>query len=232
MIEQAGAVKAELTQRTPNEERRASVRYPASVQAFCRPLADMASPNYPAQVRDLSTLGIGLAVVRPLEPGALLEVGLSVPGGEVVKTVLARVVHCEAETGDSWLVGCAFVSELDDEALQLFQAQRVRPTAPDCRRWVRFPCSVETVCYTWETVPGEQRPARILNVSAGGIGLLLPCQFPVGTLLNFEVPVANGRTVRRLLVRVVRALEHTRGDWFLGCEFAHQLSDEELKALL
>lgn len=37
---------------------------------------------------------------------------------------------------------------------------------------------------------------------------------------------------RDLLVRVARAVEHATGYWFLGCEFARQLSEEEMQALL
>ena len=37
---------------------------------------------------------------------------------------------------------------------------------------------------------------------------------------------------RPLLIRVVRVGEHESGNWLLGCEFAHQLNDDDLRALL
>jgi hypothetical protein len=145
---------------------------------------------------------------------------------------LARIVHVEPDPAGDWLAGCAFISELTDDELAQFKAQRLPPVGPDDRRWVRFPCNVETVCSTWETTPGEQVRARVLNVSPGGIGLLLPCQFERGTLLNFELPTVQGQPPKQMLVRVVRAMEHTRGDWFLGCELVQPLTAAELAELL
>jgi hypothetical protein len=107
----------------------------------------------------------------------------------------------------------------------------VHPTGPDCRRWARFPCNVETACYSCDTAPGERRSGRILNISAGGIGLILRCQFSEGTLLYFELPPEMNLADPRILVRVVRVMEQG-GGWFLGCEFADQLSDDELRGLL
>src|SRR5207245_2637627 len=100
----------------------------------------------------------------------------------------------------------------------------------DPRRWVRFPCNVETACSTCLVAPGETTPARVLNVSPGGVGLLLPCEFDVGTLLNLDVPRAVAPA--RVRVRVARVVAHGRGNWFLGCEFVDELSAAELRACL
>ena len=101
---------------------------------------------------------------------------------------------------------------------------------------MRFPCSVETVCYSQETAPGECVPARVLNISAGGVGLLLPCAFGAGVLLDLDLPAAAGphaaASVRRLSVRVVRALPHTNASWFHGCEFSDRLDETEIEALV
>jgi hypothetical protein len=90
---------------------------------------------------------------------------------------------------------------------------------------------VETICYSVDTVPGEQLPARILNISAGGVGLLLPCQFESKTLLHLQLPPRPGEQPRKVLVRVIQARHYAHGDWFLGCEFADHLSEEEIEAL-
>jgi hypothetical protein len=214
---------------SPNEERRAAPRYRVQLPLSCRP-ADDAGPGWTGQVRDVSALGVGFLLARRLELSTLLEIELSNRG--MHQLILARVVHVEAHQAGLWLIGCAFTTELTDEELHLFQAQRQRPSGPDSRRWVRFPCNVETVCYTCQTVPGERRPARIVNVSPGGLGLLLPCEFPAGTLLHFQLPAQVDQPARELLVRVVRSLEHASRYWFHGCEFVHRLSDEELQELL
>jgi hypothetical protein len=210
------------------EERRAAVRWPAALTATCRLASGRGGP-WRARACDISILGISLLLDEALAPGALLEIDLE---GRSRRTVQARVVHARTEEDGGCIIGCAFTRELGDEELRLFQAQRVRPRGPDNRRWTRFPCDVETVCYMAETAPGERRPARVVDISAGGIGLLLPCQFAVGTLLYFELPPVRGQRSNKALVRVVRAVERADGTWFLGCEFARQLSAEELRELL
>lgn len=228
---QTAVEEVDHLQLSSNEERRAAVRYRVTLTASYQP-ADNPSDSRQARIRDISVLGVGLLLSRQLEMGTLLEIELRRANGCPVRTVLARVVHVEAEEHGAWLVGCAFTTELTDAELRLFQAERVRPATPDCRRWVRFPCNVETVCYTCQTAPGESRPARVVNVSAGGIGLLLPCDFAEGTLLHFQMPADMSQPGRAMLVRVVRTLPHAKGVWFLGCEFADRLGDEDLRRLL
>ncbi len=229
MSELNSTLDGEIPYLPPDQDRRAAVRHPARRGALCHPVAAEAAPAWQARVRDVSSLGVGLVLERWVEPCTLLEIDLPRADGGVLRTVLGRVVYVEAETAGAWVVGCAFISELDDAELRLFRAARVKPDGADGRRWVRFPCNVETVCFGGGTAPGERVNARVVNISAGGIGLLLPCQFEEGTLLHFELP---GAEARKVLVRVVRALDHANGDWFLGCEFAERLGDDEVRALL
>jgi len=215
----------------PAEERRASPRYRVTLTAVCRS-PDATPGTWRCPVRDLSAFGIAFHSPRRLPLSTLLEIALANGRRELGRAVLARVVHVEADRGGTWLVGCAFTAELSNEELALFQGARVRPAGNDSRRWLRFPCNVETVYWTSETVPGEQRPARVINISPGGIGLVLPCTFPQGTLLRFRMPAAAAEPGREMLVRVVRAMEHAAGYWFHGCEFADRLDEEDLRALM
>jgi hypothetical protein len=232
MIKNSAFADEESALWSSSEERRASVRHRVPLRVAFRLVDDAGGCAGEAPVRDLSNLGIGLILPQPLQLSALVDIELRSARSLLVRPVLARVVHIVEETLRSWIVGCAFTTELTAEELSLFNAEAVRPKVPDSRRWVRFPCNVETVCYTWETSPGERRPARILNISPGGIGLLLPCQFTQGTLLNFELPSGMNRPDRTLLVRVARVIEQSPGVWFLGCEFVHRLDDDELRMLL
>lgn len=184
-----------------------------------------------AVLSDISSLGIGLLVDDPPELGALLEIDLRPASRGTLLPVLARVVHVEAEEKGRWRVGAAFVAELEDDLLAAFQAERRRSDGEDARRWVRFPCNVETVCWTSETAPGERRPARIVNVSPGGIALLLPCDFSQGTLLRFRPPAFPDRPDADLLVRVMRVAQHSHGWWFHGCEFVETIAEDDLKVL-
>src|SRR5438093_1111045 len=141
-------------ERPANEERRASPRYGTTLSVRCFSM-DGKGGLWQGQVRDLSTLGVGLVLARPVETSAVLEIELRARQGSVMRSVLGRVAHVQPLRAE-WLVGGGFVSELSGEELRFFQAEAVRPKGEDSRRWVRFPCNVETVCYTNETVPGER----------------------------------------------------------------------------
>jgi hypothetical protein len=184
-----------------------------------------------ARVRDVSAFGLGLELPHPVEPGTVLAADLESPDRSVVRNVLARVVHVTARQAGQWIVGCALIGELSDDDLRPFQAERARPAARDSRAWVRFPCNLETVCSSIDAAPGEELPARILDVSAGGVGLLVPCHIGSKTFLTLQLPPRPGRPGRRVPVRVVQARPYGTGDWFLGCEFADRLTDAELEAL-
>jgi hypothetical protein len=213
----------------PGAERRATGRYGTRLEVGYRLLGSEARQT--ARVRDASTLGVRLVVGNQLAVGQRLAIDFNSATGGQARAVLARVIHTAAEGPDGWLIGCAFIGELNDAELWLFQARRVRSPAQDGRSWVRFPCNVETVCYSLETTPGEQSAARILNVSAGGLALAVPCEFAVGTLLRLDLPGTLGLPGRQLLVRVVQSRPESTGNWLLGCELADRLRDDELQAL-
>jgi hypothetical protein len=216
-----------------SEDRRASPRHPAKVRVLCKLVTrGTAPPIWTAHVRDLSTFGIGLILPKPPGLGQRLEIELARKNGTFVGTVMARVVHEARESSQSFFAGCGFIKELDDEHLRFFQAGAVHPVGKDHRRWTRFPCNVETVYYSCDTAPGERRSGRIRNISAGGVGLVLRCQFCEGTLLHFELPQEMNLADPKVLVRVVRVTPEGDGNWSLGCEFADQLSEEQLRALL
>jgi hypothetical protein len=232
MLERAVALEDDFPLWPPGEERRSAVRYPTALFANCHLVTDGGGGPRRAQVCDLSALGVALSLQDHLAPGAFLEFDLERQAEVVLHGVQARVVHVRSDPTGGWIIGCALIRELSNAELRFFQAERMRPRAPDCRRWVRFPCDVETACYTRETAPGERRPARAVNISAGGVGLLLPCEFTAGTLLYLEFPGPGTDPVGKVLIRVTRAAEDGHGNWFLGCEFARQLSAAELDGLV
>lgn len=229
MLRLNGALLKESEPRSTNEDRRAEIRIQAAALVRCLPKSGGEETPWLAQVKDISTLGIGLVLDRRLDFGDLLEIELTRPGGGFLRAVMARCVHVEDTTHGTWIAGCAFVQEWTADDLEAFQAKAMRGTDSESRRWTRFSCNVETVCTTSQTAPGETWTGRILNVSPGGIGLLLSCQFEAGTLLSFDVPGLDFN--HKIMVRVVRSLEHGQS-WFHGCEFADRLTDEELQEWL
>lgn len=71
-------------------------------------------------------------------------------------------------------------------------------------------------------------PARIWDVSGGGVALILDRRFEAGTLLMIECPDDNGTATDRLLARVLHALELRDNRWFLGCRLMDELEEEEV----
>jgi hypothetical protein len=118
---------------------------------------------------------------------------------------------------------------LIEDELRAFQAKRVRPTEPDCRAWVRFECNVETQCRAIDPAQPGTWPARVLEISPGGMSLLAPLQFEPGAMLNVKLPGGGAMPPRHALIRVLRVRSFSADNWTLSCEFADQLSDEDLR---
>ncbi len=101
--------------------------------------------------------------------------------------------------------------------------------APERREAVRSACE-EECC--WHLHAEEPRPARIQDVSACGISLLLTDQLEPGTILNVELRQSDRRPLRKpARVVHVQPAESTH-EWLVGCAFTDQLVHGELEALL
>ena len=102
------------------EERRAVVRYPSTLQAVC---THALVPNeqraaWPATVRDLSTKGVGLILPRAFAPGTLLMVMLRSSIDQAsFHTLSAMVIHATPQEDGQWLIGCEFIGQLPQAAL-------------------------------------------------------------------------------------------------------------------
>ena len=103
------------------------------------------------------------------------------------------------------------------------------------RAWVRYRTDLQATCRG----PGPARevgwPARVKDISAGGIGLLLRHRFRPGTALAVELHGPSGGCARVLAVRVVQASPRTvdsESCWLMGCLLTEALTDDELHALL
>jgi hypothetical protein len=84
-------------------------------------------------------------------------------------------------------------------------------------------------CFVWP--PGargiEGWRSIAYNISATGIGLVLPFPLPTGTVVHIEAWGLPG--AGRLPARIVRSAL-TKFTWFCGCEFLSPLSDDDLQA--
>jgi hypothetical protein len=214
------------------DDRRFWIRYPADLDSSVQ-LADYPGEDrIPARIRDISRGGVNLLLDEPLQIGQLLSLEMPSPDDpERVFQLLACIVRSENETGGRHSLGCVFSRELSDEDLFNFGARRVRHAPEDQRNWMRFSCELTATFYRIGETPDEARAARVANVSASGIGLEVEDEIPVGSLLNLNVIGKTGHE-KTLLACVVHAVRQGQGNWQLGCNFIHELSESDFRDMM
>lgn len=105
-------------------------------------------------------------------------------------------------------------------------------------RWIerrastRYPCNLATSCRLVASLPGDPVPARVRNISVGGMNLVMTQPFESGSLLFIELRSMTRNIVRTVQLRIIYSIEHPSGDWIAGASFVQPLTDEELKAFL
>ncbi len=99
----------------------------------------------------------------------------------------------------------------------------------DRRVWVRYRCAPETPGQAFNMANYTPQHGRVLNLSGGGMGLLLEKPVVPGTLLKVEIPGWNGN--RMLFGRVIHHAEQP-GGWLHGCELTDPVSNTEIRDLL
>jgi hypothetical protein len=113
--------------------------------------------------------------------------------------------------------------------------QTVNPVAVERRAWVRCVSTLTASCHTASSRHDVGWPGRVVNLSAGGVGMLLRHRFRPGTLLTVELKTAAGRFLCLVEVRVVHVTavkDAASSCWLLGCAFARTLTADEMQALL
>jgi PilZ domain-containing protein len=98
------------------------------------------------------------------------------------------------------------------------------PSGIERRAFVRHFCDIGALVDSW--------PAKIENVSRGGLKLVIGRRFEVGTILKVEIATEAQESLSLLLARVVRAAQECAGNWGLGCAFLQEISEEEVQGLL
>ena len=101
-----------------------------------------------------------------------------------------------------------------------------------CRAWVRHAPRQETPCLLVALADDERWPARVQDLSTGGVGLHMDERVEIGRFVLVELISASGLFSRLLLTRVVHLSEHAEGGFVLGGEFISELPERELRFLL
>jgi c-di-GMP-binding flagellar brake protein YcgR len=213
------------------EDRRVWVRFPAEVEASYQPAGGGAAMRLSARIRNISVGGINLLGNRAFQPGDLLSVELPGPTDETTTNILACVVHCQAEREGEWSLGCTFSRELSADDLEAFGARRERHHPPDQRQWKRFRSDVIARCQLVAAAEALSWPAKVLDISPSGIGLLVNRTIENGTLLSVDLHNAAGTARRTMLACVVHVTRQADAEWALGCNFIRSLSEADLQAL-
>jgi len=103
-----------------NVERRAWARHVCDLTASCRQLGDGTRLAWPARIRDISLGGLCLQSSRRYEAATLIAVE---PGDDATVPWETRLVHVrhlrQLDDGGGWVLGCAFVSLINQQQLQL-----------------------------------------------------------------------------------------------------------------
>lgn len=116
--------------------------------------------------------------------------------------------------------------------------KRSNKTSPDGKKGARAseakrkPVGLEAHCRSVAAVKDDPWPARVRDLSAGSIGLLLTRRFEPGTLLVIELEHKESSLSHTLVGRVVHASQSTNGSWMLGCTLANKIAEDDLQALL
>lgn len=100
-------------------------------------------------------------------------------------------------------------------------------TPADRRAHRRHETNIETVCRP--VAEEAEFPARVLDVSLGGIKLRVSCSVREGTMIRVNLPKVGGpHTTMLACVMHVRSVGKDR--WEIGCNFSLELSGEEIQA--
>src|SRR5262245_59255682 len=104
------------------------------------------------------------------------------------------------------------------------------PSRKDRRAWVRYPSTPETpfseVAEEDHVIPQK---ARIQDLSAAGVGLLVINELEPGTVVDVVLVRANEDSAQLFQAKVVHCRPQAGGGWLLGCSFITPLREQDLR---
>ncbi len=116
-------------------------------------------------------------------------------------------------------------------------ARTPEPTAvsidlPDRRGRQRLPCpDLPQVRYLLRPSM-QQGLAMLRDLSAAGVGLLMPFDLEPGAALLVQFPGPRRGTAHTKLARVAHATRRPTGGWLVGCRLTPPLGEQDLARLL
>jgi c-di-GMP-binding flagellar brake protein YcgR len=99
---------------------------------------------------------------------------------------------------------------------------------PERRVWVRFPARTGAQVRPAAPEGSILIDAKVLDVSLGGVKLVVDRRLEPGSLISLELP-GDDPTAVSVLACVVRAEEQPNEKWVLGCNFSRELGAADLQ---
>jgi c-di-GMP-binding flagellar brake protein YcgR len=223
--------KADNTPAEKPEERRVWVRHPCDLQTQYEQAEGDEAP-LTARIVDISRGGVKVVVNRAHAPGSLISIELPGPGGRTGFAALACVVHDRELGPNEWMLGCSFSKELTEDQLRAFGLGRAESALPEKRSWPRCPANVTASVQLTNSGDMTRWPAKVVDLSPGGVALSVDREIRNGTLLTTDLRAANGHIVSTILACVVHLTVQDDGTRRLGCNFIRELTESDLLALL
>src|SRR5207244_3602643 len=100
--------------------RRATIRYRCAPATTGKVFSANDQEFQRAWIMDLSLVGIGMEVSRPLEVGNLILITIRGNDGIKIHELSARVMHCDAMLQGDWFVGGELTAALSPDELEQF----------------------------------------------------------------------------------------------------------------
>jgi hypothetical protein len=98
-------------------DRRTEPRLPCSLEVSCQPISAKGCDLWwLADIKDVSTRGVGMLSTRRFEQGAFIAIHLANLSNVSSRTKVAKVVRVVASE-NNWFLGCLFQTPLDADEL-------------------------------------------------------------------------------------------------------------------
>jgi hypothetical protein len=102
---------------------------------------------------------------------------------------------------------------------------------PFRRATVRYRCSPANPGRAFLANSSKCVEAMVVDLSLTGIGLILAESVEPGTLLGIEMGAGGKISYVDLVAHVMQTTQLPDGTWRCGCEWVHELTEEELQIL-
>jgi serine/threonine protein kinase len=118
VVEAAGLTKAAKAIQKAADERRKDVRYELNAIGSCRVPMEVGTQMWASAIVDISKTGLCLESKKRFEPGAVVEIMVSVNPDDSIITELARVRWNKPMPDKAWQHGCEFVNSMTQDEME------------------------------------------------------------------------------------------------------------------